>query len=148
MTEQKDHDLDNSWAYFISGTLLIIGGQIGYNSTSKPVEKFAYSLSQSLGVGAFGYGFSLRLGRDADREFYESVQKASLSETEKDRLIRSYVEVKSDTREKEKWIRLITYGAVGALNIVRAVNESDETVRAGLYFLGGVNVLLGFSCVF
>lgn len=145
--ERKDHL--KGQAYMISGGLLVIGGIIGYHNAQNSVEKLAYSVSQSLGVGGIGYGAYLSFVDSEQRSFYRSVESSqSLSEENKNEIVRNYVLNKAENERSERITRIVTHSIVGALNVYNGLREEQNDLRQGLIILGGVNILAAISLSF
>ena len=136
-------------AYMVSGFLVLVGGGFGYANSTDSLQKVAFSLSQSLGIGALGYGYySYKIG-GGDRTFYDSVAGvSSLNEIQKDELTRSYFKVRQDNLKTNEWIRFVTHSLIAGLNLVYASQESNADVRSALYFVGGVNAMAAISIAF
>lgn len=149
MIEQENVDHTDGWAYMVSGGLLLAGGLVGYHNGQTPVEKLAYSVSQSLGVAGIGYGAYLHYVGGEERAFYDTVEHArGLRSQDKDELVRSYVQTWRINRHNEKVIRIVTHSLVAALNIYNALQEERGDLRTGLMVIGGANALAAISLSF
>jgi hypothetical protein len=133
----------------ISGSLALVGGLLGQGATNDPLEKGVYTLFQSIGVASIGYGINnWKLG-DEDRWFYDIVETApSVSMQDKIAMVRSYKATKLAREKQQRFVRALTHGLIAALNIYGATQQTNDTVRNALYFLGGVNTLAAISFTF
>ena len=148
--EQQDRqDQIRGNAYMISGGLLVIGGIIGYHNAHNSVEKLAYSVSQSLGVAGIGYGAYLSFVGSEQKAFYQSIENSkSLTDENRNELVRNYVDTWEKNRKNERITRIVTHSIVGALNIYNGVREEQNDLKQGLIILGGVNLLAAISLSF
>lgn len=145
---QQAEEMKTGQAYVISGSLLILGGIIGYHNARTPIEKLAYSVSQSLGVAGVGYGSYLHSIGSDQRSFYESVLASkSLSTENKNELVQNYVRTWRENRQNEKMIKIVTHSIVAAVNLYNGLREEGE-LRQGLVALGGINFLAAVSISF
>lgn len=144
--EQEKHDQLKGQAYMISGALLVAGGIVGYHNAHNSVEKLAYSVSQSLGVAGIGYGAYLNFVSSEQSSFYQSIDRSrSLTEENKNELVRNYVSNWQENKRAERLTRIATHSLIGALNIYNGFREEQGDLRQGLFVLGGVNLLAAIS---
>jgi hypothetical protein len=145
---QQAIEMKTGQAYILSGSLLILGGIIGYHNAHTPVEKLAYSVSQSLGVAGVGYGAFLHSVGSDQRTFFQSVSASkSLTIENKNELAQSYVATWRENRQNEKMIKIVTHSIVAAVNLYNGLLEEGE-LRQGLVALGGINFLAAVSISF
>lgn len=136
-------------AYMVSGGLVLIGSAIGYENSRDPIAKTVYSISQSLSIGAIGFGSHLYSVGGADRDFLNIIENStSLSLAQKNEILRSYRARKEHNEKSQKWIRVATHGLIAAVNLYNAGRETDEGLRTALYFVGGVNAIAAISISF
>jgi hypothetical protein len=149
MQEKQKKDRIDGLSYVISGSLALVGGLIGQGTSKDPLEKGVYTLFQSIGVASIGYGmYTWKLG-DEDRWIYDIVESApSMSMQDKIAMIRSYKATKIAREKQQRFVRAITHGMIAALNIYGATQQTNDTVKSALYFLGGVNTLAAISFAF
>ncbi|GIL16944.1 MAG: hypothetical protein BroJett040_06950 [Oligoflexia bacterium] len=144
---KTDKEQEEGRAYMISGGLLLVGSVVGYHNAHSSVEKLAYSVAQSLGIGGIGYGSYLYNIGGEERVIYTTILRADLGSHEKDALVRSYTHQWKENKQRDKMIRIVTHSLVGILNIYNGarVPSSEEDLRQGLYALGGINLLAALS---
>jgi hypothetical protein len=149
MKEKQDKDRIDGISYLISGSLALIGGLFGQAATKDPMEKGVYTLFQSIGVASIGYGiFTWKLG-DEDRWFYDIMgASSSLSERDRVTMINAYYKSKAAREKRQKFVRALTHGLIAALNFYGATQQTNESVKNALMFLGGVNTLAAVSFTF
>jgi hypothetical protein len=136
-------------AYMVSGGLVLIGSAIGYEKSTDPIAKSVYSISQSLSIGAMGYGSYLYSIGDGDRDFLNIIENStSLTIEQKNEILRNYRARHEHNRKHERVIRIATHGLIAVLNIYNATREENEGLRTALYFVGGVNAIAAFSVTF
>ena len=67
----------------------------------------------------------------------------------KDGRNRCSIAIVQGAREKQqRFVRALTHGMIAALNIYGATQQTNDTVKNALYFLGGVNTLAAISFAF
>lgn len=141
MEKQKITDHTQGLSYIISGSLALLGGGFGENLASDPLEKGVYTLFQTMGIASIGYGsYTWQIGND-DRGFYEMIQKSTLSPQAKYEMLRVYRQSTQERQKKERFIKMITHGLISALNFYSASQQSNDSIKTSLYFIGGVNLL-------
>ncbi len=146
--KQEKEEISLGQAYMISGSLLILGGAIGYHNAHTSVEKLAYSVTESLGVGGIGYGASLYNIGSSERLFYNSVEATQgLSTHAKDELARNFSAQWRDHKEDERLIKIVTHSIVAAVNLYNGLREEGE-LRQGLTALAGINLIAAISFTF
>lgn len=131
--------------YMISGGLALVGGGYGFSQAEKPVEKGFYSIAQSLGLLAIGYGAEAYFLKQDDEIFIQVLNSADISREQKDRMVQSYLKEKHDREEDTRWIRRTTFGLAGALNIIYAGQTKDSTLRGFLYLTAGLQLAWAFT---
>ncbi len=149
MKEKKQKDRVDGISYVVSGTLALVGGLLGQGASKDPLEKGVYTLFQSIGVASIGFGiYNWKLG-DEDRWFYDIVESApSVSMQDRVAMVRSFNKTKASREKEQKFVRALTHGLIAALNIYGATQQTNESVKNALYFLGGVNTLAAISFTF
>lgn len=146
--KQEENDRRNGQAYMISGTLLVLGGMVGYHNAQTSIEKLAFSVTQSLGVAGIGYGAYLYNVGNPHQSFFESLESTkSLSTSQKDDLVRHYVADLREDRTNEKFIKIVTHSIVSFVNFYNGMREEGE-LRQGLMALGGIHALAAISVSF
>jgi hypothetical protein len=148
---QKQTELDrkNGLAYIISGSIALAGGLAGSGVTVDPLEKGIYALFQTIGVASVGYGaYRWQIGSE-DRLLFSSLQEtASLNDKQKLDVIRSYEIQKKQIEAREKMIRVVVHGLIAGLNLYNGSQQSNESVKNTLFFIGGANLLASISYAF
>ncbi len=141
MEKQKSTDHTQGISYIISGSLALIGGGVGENISSDPLEKGVYTLFQTMGIASIGYGaYTWQIGNE-DRGFYEMILKSNLAPQSKSEILRVYRQSTQERQKKERFIKMITHGLISALNFYSASQQSNDSIKTSLYFIGGVNLL-------
>ena len=136
-------------AYMVSGALAIVGGTIGYQQTADPFARTVFTISQSMGIAALGYGtYLLEIGNQ-DRGFHRAVQKTtSLTPSQKDELLANYLWEKRQFEKKARMIRAFTHGFIAALNFYNGSKQTDSNLQNVHYFIGGINLVAAVSFSF
>jgi hypothetical protein len=133
------------WSYVVSGGIGFLGGLAGQEIAKDPFEKGAYTVFQSIGIAAIGYGLYRVYVGSEDQNFHHILETSDLSNEQKERLFRSYQSQKAELEKKEKRIRALTHGLIALLNINSASQQGSGVVKDSLYFIGGVNILACLS---
>lgn len=145
----KAHNRKRGMSFLLSGLVVSGASLAAYNSSADPLARTFYALSQTLGLAAAGEGASLYFGGSENQSFYEALnQSRSLTETQKNELVRIYLSEEADRIDTENRIRAWTYAAIATLNFYNAAGEKDNNLRTGLYVLGAANLSLSLSFVF
>lgn len=148
MEKQEYDDYRNGMSYIISGSIALAGGLLGDTITNDYMEKGIYTIFQTIGVASIGYGaYVWKIGSN-DRSFYKTLELSKLSVEQKMLLLRSYNHQKKLTERNERIIRAITHGLIAGLNFYSASRQKNDSVKNGLNFVGGVNLLAAFSFTF
>lgn len=136
-------------AYMVSGSLVLIGATVGLANVDTTLERSVYALSQSLSIGALGYGYyQYKLGSQ-ERSFYQLLASSStLTNAQKSELIQNYYRIRREQEATNKWIRFYTYLTISGLNLAQAGAEKNNDMRNTLYFIGGVSALAAISIQF
>jgi hypothetical protein len=142
---ESDIKSNDGLSYMLSGGLALVGGGYGFSQSEKPVEKGFYSIAQSLGLLAIGYGAEAYFLKHDDEIFIQVLNSADLTREQKDRMVESYLKEKRDREEDMKWIRRTTFGLAGALNIIYAGQTKDSTLRGFLYLTAGLQLVWAFT---
>lgn len=148
MERQEHEDYRNGMSYIISGSIALAGGLWGDTITKDYMEKGIYTIFQTIGVASIGYGaYVWKIGSN-DRSFYKMLELSKLSVEQKMLLLRSYNHQKKMTEKHERFIRAITHGLIAGLNFYSASRQKNDSVKNGLNFIGGVNILAAVSFTF
>ncbi len=129
------------WSYVISGGVGFLGGFAGQQIAKDPFEKGAYTVFQSIGIAAIGYGlYRIYVGSE-DQNFFRILDMSDLTVEQKERMFRAYQAQKLELEKNEKKIRALTHGLIALLNLNSAAQQDAGVVKDSLYFIGGVNLL-------
>lgn len=145
---QEQQDARNGLSYIISGSLALAGGIVGSEITNDNIEKGIYTVFQSLGIASIGYGsFVWKIGGE-DRFLYSTLQGSNLTAEQKSMFLRSYALQAKRREKKERLLKAVTHGLIAGLNIYNASQEKQSSIKTGLNFIGGVNLLAAISYTF
>jgi hypothetical protein len=148
MIHQEHEDYRDGLSYIISGSLALAGGIAGANISHDPLEVGVYTLFQTIGVASVGYGaYIWKIGGE-DRSLFETLRVARLSPQQKSAFLDAHKAQAALRAKRERWIKIVTHGLIAGLNFYNASQQQNETVRTGLYFIGGVNLLAAVSYTF
>lgn len=133
----------------ISGGIAVLAGVLGDAMTLDPIEKGVYTIFQSVGVGAVGYGsYEWYIG-SSDRKIYETLKNSDGFDDEmKSSFLKSYADIQKGNEKMERRIRAITHGLIAALNIYNAQKQTNESFKSTLNFIGGINLLVAINYTF
>lgn len=147
--EQAEQDRKLGMAYIVSGAAAIVGGTLGYQQTEDPFARTVFTISQSMGIAAIGYGtYRLEIGHE-DRGFHGAVQKTvSLTPTQRDELLSNYLSQKRGFEKRARMIRAFTHGFIAALNFYNGSKQTDQNLQNVHYFIGGINLVAAVSFSF
>ena len=149
MKASNEKDRKEGISYIISGSLGLVGGLLAQSSTSDPLEKGVFILSQSIGLAAIGFGAEKWMLGDEQRIIYETLKgTSSLTPLQKSELLQSYYARKKEREIRENKIKAVTFGIISLINIYGASQAQNEAVKNGLYFVGTVNALAAVSFTF
>jgi hypothetical protein len=149
MKDQEEKDSIVGVSYIISGGIAITGGLIGYYSSQDIFSQVVYSVAQTVGIAAVGYGaYTMALGDD-HRVFYETLRDTrDLTPRQRDELVKSYFDLEQKRERKSRTIKAITYGLVALLNGYNGFTATNSDLKTALYFVAGVNGLASISFAF
>lgn len=135
-------------AYLISGGVATIGGIVGYNNSRDPFAKAVFLAAQSIGIGAIGYGGVKAYSGTNQSLFYALDSNPTLSNNQRDQIIRSYFDFRRGEEKSIRVIRAITHGIITVLNGYNGYFEPNGEIRTALFFVAGVNALATVSLLF
>ncbi|HMN68082.1 MAG TPA: hypothetical protein PKC28_06035 [Bdellovibrionales bacterium] len=145
---QERRDYRNGLSYIISGSLALGGGIWGANITDDNIEKGIYTVFQTIGIASVGYGaYVWKIGGE-ERNLYATLSNARLTPEQKTIFLRSYYAQKKESEKRERYIKAITHGLIAGLNFYNASQQKQDSIKSGLYFIGGVNLLAAISFTF
>ncbi|MEQ1879070.1 MAG: hypothetical protein ABL958_20690 [Bdellovibrionia bacterium] len=149
INEQSEKDRKLGIAYMVSGAAAIVGGTLGYQQTEDPFARTVFTVSQSMGIAAIGYGtFLMEIGHE-DRAFHQAVlDTTSLSPQQKDELLGHYLREKRTFEKRARLIRAFTHGFIAALNFYNGSKQKDSNLQSVHYFIGGINLVAAVSFSF
>ncbi len=149
--EAKAGDIDRNhsergWAYIVSGGAVLAGSIPGFYLSHDLFAQAVFSIGQSLGVAAVGYGSYLVLIRNDYSQFVKILKGVpELSVGEKNHLARQFLVERAATARASRRIRVITHSLTGVLNLVNGVTASSTELKTALFFLAGINALAAGS---
>lgn len=145
-TERED--FRNGLSYIISGSLALVGGLAGSGITHDPVERGIYTFFQTIGIASIGYGaYTWRIGGE-ERSLYTTLQQSHLTPEQRTNFLRAHALQKRTRDRRERIIKAVTHGLIAGLNIYNATQQQQDSIKTGLYFIGGVNLLAAISYTF
>lgn len=145
---QERRDAKNGLSYIISGSLALAGGLVGNGITNDSIEKGIYTVFQSIGIASIGYGsFVWKIGGE-ERALYKTLQESRLTAEQKTLFLRSYVAQRKERESKERVVKAITHGLIAGLNFYNASQQKQTSIKTGLNFIGGVNLLAALTYTF
>jgi hypothetical protein len=148
VNRQEDRDYYNGISYIISGGLALAGGIWGANIAEDSAEKGVYTLFQTIGVASVGYGaYIWKIGGE-ERSIYRTLESTRFTPEQKTHFLRAYRFERRERERRDRFIRAITHGMIAGLNIYNASQQKEESIKSGLYFIGGVNLLAAISFTF
>lgn len=134
------------WGYLISGGVAMGISLPAYYLSDDVFAKAIYSITQTIGVAAVGFGSYQLLVDDDMTRFIRIVKTVpSLSPAQRDQFALSYLREGADRARNLRKIRVISHGLTAALNLVNAYTSSNADLSEALYFIGGVNALAAVS---
>lgn len=148
-TEQQEKtDRRNGISYIISGSLALAGGILGGGLTDDNLEKGIYTIFQTIGVASVGYGaYIWKIGGE-ERMINKTLNTSRLTPEQRTQFLRSYYTQKKASEKRERQIKAITHGLIAGLNFYNASQQKQDSIKSGLYFIGGVNLLASISFTF
>ena len=145
---QKEIDRRNGISYVISGSLALAGGIWGNSIATDAAEKGIYTVFQTIGIASLGYGsYVWQIGGE-ERSVYQTLQYSKLTAEQKTQFLQAYVLQKKEKERKDHIIRGITHGLIAGLNFYNASQQSNDSLKNTLNFIGGVNLLAAASFTF
>jgi len=144
--ELRKQNQTTGWAYMISGTLVLGVSIPGYYLSNDTFARVIYSLGETLGVAAIGYGSYLAFVDTENARFVRVLDSVpSLQASEKEALSRAYLRESADRGKSVRKVRAISHGLTAALNFTNALTSSQSELKTALFFIGGVNLLAAAS---
>lgn len=140
---------NRGWGYVFSGAVATAISVPAYFLSQDVFSKAVFSIGQTLGVAAVGYGGYLISVNDelaSFRQIVRSVPEVTLHAREA--LARQYLIKNGETVRKVRRIRIITHGLTAGLNFTNAFTSSNAELKNSLYFLGGINLLAVIGLAF
>lgn len=145
-TAIADRNHSSGWAYVISGGVALAGSIPGYYLSEDVFARAVYSVGQTLGVAAIGYGSYLVLVDDDATRFQRIVSKVeTLSARERNELAAGFLLESADRARAVRRIRVITHGLTAGLNFLNGATTSHRELKTALFFLGGINTIAALS---
>lgn len=145
---EKKNSMDG-WAYVISGGLAVAISIPAYYASSDVFAKSIYSIGETLGTVAVGYGSYLVLVDNEYTRFNRMLQQMpDLSLPQKKRMADLFLKETADRERNVRKIRVITHSLTAGLNYLNAATSSNRELSTALYFVGGVNTLAALGAAF
>lgn len=142
----KKNNSIKGWGYVISGGVALAVSIPGYYLSEDIFARTIYSLGQTIGVGAVGYGSYLILVDDEIIRFHKVVSaQSTLSDFQKNELAKAFLEETAEQAKRTRHLRALTHGLMAGLNFLNAFTASHSDLRTALFFLGGVNTLVSIT---
>jgi hypothetical protein len=132
-------------SYIISGSLAVIGGVIGGSLSTDHVERGMYTVFQTIGLASVGYGAHMYWIGSSDRRTFEILNNSTMSYDARLEYLRAAEQHRQTVRRRERILRIATHALIAGLNVYSASIQGNETIRNGLYFVGGLNALAAIS---
>lgn len=136
----------NGWAYIISGSVALAVSIPAYYMSEDIFAKAIYSLGQTLGVVAVGYGSYLVLVADDYSRFVGVIDKARmLDQHEKNELAEVFLRENASRARNIRKIRVICHSLTAGLNFMSAATTGHRELQTALLFIGGINALAALN---
>lgn len=132
-------------AYMISGGIALGLSIPAYYASRDVFARSVYSLGQTLGIAAIGYGSYLKLIDDDTTRFYQLISVTDLKPEQRESLSFHYLKETASMAKRARRIRVITHGLTAALNFLNGATSDNSNLKTALYFLGGINSLAAIS---
>lgn len=135
-----------AWAYLISGAVALGVSTPGFYLSKDFFAKSIYTLGQTLGAGAVGYGVYLMLVKSEPQRFRDIVENTpDLSPAQKNVLAEQFILENGERGYGSRMIRLTAHSLIAILNLANSFAIDNSEIRTALYFLGGVNALAALN---
>lgn len=148
ITRLEEEERKVGVSYLLSGSLVVVGGITGYQSTNDTAVKMVFGVLQGLGIGAIGVGLNKITGDHEYHSFYRALKTSSLSNEQRNELVRTYLEQEKRKKAAETKIAVATHIVAGLLNAYTASREPDAGTQSAFYLLAGVHAALAISYSF
>lgn len=147
-TLRKNNSI-KGWGYVISGGVALGVSIPGYYLSSDIFARTIYSLGQTVGIGAIGYGAYLILVDDEMIRYHKIIaSQKSLSDLQKNQLAKAFLEETAAQAKRTRHLRALTHGLMAGLNVLNGATAEHVELRTALFFLGGVNTLVSLTNLF
>ncbi len=148
-TSIGERNSTTGWAYIISGGIALGGSIPAYYLSKEIFSQAVFSIGQTLGVAAIGYGSYLVLIDDEYTSYLKLLRSAPrLSFEQKEALSRQFLIAASERSRNIRRIRVITHGLTAGLNFLNAFTSSQKDLKTALLFVGGINTLAAVAIGF
>ncbi len=138
---EREFKNNDGLGMMISGGIALVGGGYGWSVAESNVEKGFYSIAQTLGLLAIGYGAEHYFLKQDEEIFIQVLNSGDLSIEQKNRMVDSYLREKKERAESTRWIRRVTYGMGGILNVIYAGQTEDQSLKSLLYLAATVQIV-------
>lgn len=144
--EISTNNSSTGWAYIISGGVSLAASIPGYYLSNDVFAKVVYSVGETMGVAAIGYGSYLVLLENDYTRFKQIIDGVpELKPTEKEKLALLFMRQSAERARNVRKIRTISHSLTAALNFLNAFTAENEEFKNALFFIGGINVLAALS---
>lgn len=144
---RKNHA--NGWAYVASGAVVLGISFPGFYLSNDAFAKAVYSVGETLGVAAVGYGSYLVLVDDDETRFKRILDSVpGLAPEEREGLARSFLMEGAARAVQVRKIRVVSHGLTAVVNLVNGFTASNRDLKTALFFVGGINALAAVNFVF
>jgi hypothetical protein len=139
-------DVTLGWSYIVSGAVTIAISIPAYYLSDDLFARSVYTLGQTLGVAAVGYGSYLVLIEGDYKRFQKVIDSSpDLTISQKNRMAMAFLEDNAARAKSVRKIRVITHGLTAALNFLSAATTDFSQLKSALYFVGGINTLAAIN---
>ncbi|MGK5081720.1 hypothetical protein WDW37_00320 [Bdellovibrionota bacterium FG-1] len=108
--------------------------------------KAVYTVGETLGIAAVGYGSYLVLIEDDFSRFQRIIKGVpELSLAQLDHLAEQFLEENAQRARQVRTIRVITHSLAAGLSLLDGTTSSDQNLKIAHLFLGGINTLAALS---
>lgn len=138
----------------LSGGIALAAAIPAYYLSEDTFARAIYSISQTVGVAAIGYGYYLVVVENDYRRFarilggMQGGNQQALTPAQNNRLAELYLRESAAQAQSARKIRVVSHGLTAGLNLLSAFTASQRELRTALFFLCGVNTLAAVGLAF
>ncbi|MBL7546126.1 MAG: hypothetical protein JNL11_20065 [Bdellovibrionaceae bacterium] len=148
MEKLKNEDRQRGTSYIVSGAIVSLGSLVAISGTHDAAAKLIYGIASSGGIAAITYGISTIYYGNSYNSFYDAVGATSLSEDQRNVLVKNYLASEREQRQRKERLQMIAHFVASVLNVYSASVEKDDNAKTFLHALAGLNLALGISYSF